>query len=516
MITMSMYKEIQRFKRQGVSIRNICSAVGASRNTVRKYYRMNEDDFIGYLAKCRRRGKKFESYSEEIITLYNENKGRKVYTSSVFDVLEERHGELPASERTLRNYITYLSESGELDTRAVVRMYQKVPEAAPGSQMQVDFGVEKQSCSQTVYIFAALLSHSRYRYVAVQERPFTTIDVILHLLDCFIAFGGKPEEMVIDQDAVLVVSENSGDIIYTHAFKQFIDEQELSMRVCKKADPESKGKVENLVGFVKSSFFSARTFESFEQIPAALAQWLRRRANGRVTQATGKIPAVMLEEEQKSLRLVRRSVFEKEKRSEREARRVNEKGLISVLGNRYSVPFAYRNGSVDIYYSEARLFIFDPEGGAQIASHLLSPIKGQTVQQKGHLSPEKGSTEELYRELERRWSFSRWSEFLVCHKRHFARYLRQQYGQLRDLLERQPESAAMEKAIAFCLEVDQLSAKNLQEAYEYFLHVNEEYYPDVLSALAQNDVEKNRHSVRVEKRKVGYYSSLVSIVGGLL
>jgi len=74
----------------------------------------------------------------------------------------------------------------------------------------------------------------------------------------------------------------------------------------------------------------------------------------------------------------------------------------------------------------------------------------------------------------------------------------------------------MEKAIAFCLEVDQLSAKNLQEAYEYYLHVDEEYYPDVLSALAQNDVEKNRHSVRVEKRKVGYYSSLVSIVGGLL
>ena len=37
------------------------------------------------------------------------------------------------------------------------------------------------------------------------------------------------------------------------------------MRVCKKTDPESKGKVENLVGFVKSSFFSARTFESFEE-----------------------------------------------------------------------------------------------------------------------------------------------------------------------------------------------------------------------------------------------------------
>jgi hypothetical protein len=477
---------------------------------------MSEEDFISYLAKCKRRGKKFEPYREEITTLYKENTGRKVYTSSVFDVLEERHGSLPASERTLRNYITYLNECGGLDTGGSVRVYQKVPEAAPGSQMQVDFGVEKKSCRRPVYIFAALLSHSRYRYVAVQERPFTTIDVILHLLDCFIAFGGKPEEMVIDQDSVLVVSENGGDIIYTHAFKDFIEEQELSMRVCKKADPESKGKVENLVGFVKSSFFSARTFESFEQIPAALSHWLRRRANGRVTQATGKIPALMLEGEQKALRVVRRSVFEKERYSEREARKVDEKGLISVMGNRYSVPFAYRNSAVEIYHSETRLFIFDSESGLQVASHPLSPVKGQTVQQKAHLGPERGSTEELYRVLEKQWSFSRWSEFLIRHKKHFARYLREQYGHLRAFLESRPEKAAMEKAIDFCLEVDQLSAKNLQEAYEYYLHVNEEYYPDILSTLAHSDVERRHRSVRVEKRKVGYYSSLVSIVGGLL
>ncbi len=516
MVTMSMYTEIQNFKRHGKSIRDICSAVGVSRNTARKYYRMSDHDFHDYLQRCKRRGKKFEPYSEEIITLYKENEGTKVYTSSVFDVLEERHGLLPGSERTLRNYITYLSESGALESGKTARVYQKVPEAKPGSQMQVDFGVEKDSYEKPVYIFAALLSHSRYRYVAVQERPFTTIDVILHLLDCFIAFGGKPQEMVIDQDAVLVVSENGGDIIYTHAFRAFIEEQQLSMRVCRKADPESKGKVENLVGFVKSSFFSARTFSSFEQIPAALSQWLRRRANGQITQATGKIPAVMLEEEQKALRVVRRSVFEKERRSERDPRKADEKGLISVMGNRYSVPFAYRGGFVDIYCSEEKLFIFDAKSGAQIAIHPLSPLKGQTVQQKGHLSPEKGSTEELYRQLERKWSFAGWSEFLKGHKKRFSRYLREQYGVLRTLLEKSPDSAAMERAIAFCLEVDKLSAKNLQEAYEYYLHLDDEHHPDLLSTLAAKDVAKSGRGVRVEKRKVAYYNSLVSIVGGLL
>jgi hypothetical protein len=352
--------------------------------------------------------------------------------------------------------------------------------------------------------------------VAVQEKPFTTIDVILHLLDCFIALGGKPKEMVIDQDAVLVVSENGGDILYTHAFKQFIEEQEMSMWVCRKADPESKGKVENLVGFVKSSFFSARTFESFEQIPAALAQWLARRANGKITQATGKIPALMLEEEQKVLRVVRRSIFEKERRSERDPRKVDEKGFISVLGNRYSVPFAYRNRYVDIYRSEEKLFIFDSADGSQITTHLLSPAKWRTIEQKAHLSPEKGTIEELYKEFERQWSFRRWEEFLASHKKRYYRYLREQYGQLNRLLESTVEKEAMEKAIAFCLEVDQLSGRSLREAYEYYLHLNEEQHPDILTPLAEKDVERTERGVHVEKRKVSYYSSVVSLLGVLL
>jgi len=47
--------------------------------------------------------------------------------------------------------------------------------------------------------------------------------------------------MVIDQDNLLVVSENFGDIIYTDQFKHFVEEQEIRMYVCRKADPESKG-----------------------------------------------------------------------------------------------------------------------------------------------------------------------------------------------------------------------------------------------------------------------------------
>jgi IS30 family transposase len=44
----------------------------------------------------------------------------------------------------------------------------------------------------------------------------------------------------------MVSSENRRDIIYTKDFKQFIEEMDLKMYVCRKSDPESKGKMENV------------------------------------------------------------------------------------------------------------------------------------------------------------------------------------------------------------------------------------------------------------------------------
>jgi len=57
------------------------------------------------------------------------------------------------------------------------------------------------------------LAASRYKHVIFQDHPFKTIEVIHHLLNCYDYFGGVPEELVIDQDSLMVVSENAGDII---------------------------------------------------------------------------------------------------------------------------------------------------------------------------------------------------------------------------------------------------------------------------------------------------------------
>ena len=202
----------------------------------------------------------------------------------------------------------------------------KVPELPFGKQMQLDFGQYKCRSGLKLFIFAAVLSASRYKYVTFQDHPFKTKEVIDHLLNCFDYYGGAPEELVIDQDSLMVVSENAGDIIYTDDFRYFIEEQEIGMYVCRGADPETKGKIENVIKYVKYNFFNTRDFLNIDEANKSVFKWLERRANGKISQVTSQIPAILIESEREHLRPVRNSIFRKGSLIGREERLV---GVIS-------------------------------------------------------------------------------------------------------------------------------------------------------------------------------------------
>ena len=81
-------------------------------------------------------------------------------------------------------------------------------------------------------------------------KPFTTKSFIQAHIRAFAFYGGRPTEMVYAQDKILAVSENHGDIIYTEGFQNYIDAVKFDVFLCHGADPESKGKVENVVKYV--------------------------------------------------------------------------------------------------------------------------------------------------------------------------------------------------------------------------------------------------------------------------
>jgi len=462
---MKQYKRLKVAERQGRSVTDMARMISQDRKTVRKYIHMSEEEFTRYLERMAERSKVFAVYREEIITIFTAKNGRPVYASSVYDYLGERHGKLPGSERTLRSYLRYLKATGAI-AKDKGREYRPVEALPYGKQAQIDFGQESVDFG-TVYFVVLVLSRSRYRYVAAQATAFTTLDVIGHLLDAFDYFGGITEELVLDQDRTMMVAENLGDLTLTRSFANFVAEQGIKLHACRAADPESKGKVENAVKFVKTNFFSSRTFASFDQVQTELAAWLGR-ANARISQATRRIPLADFEANEKpALRPVRVSIFRSDlPGGERQSRTVDKQSLTSVGGSKYSVPSSYRLDEVAIERIDGEVRIYDRAQGTLIATHTVSLEPGAVITEPGHYSDRAAATEAMRVSTLARWPAEpRWEAFVLAIWVTHRRYFRQHARRLERLFITDPDRNLLSQALAFCSERGLAHAQDLLDAY---------------------------------------------------
>src|SRR5699024_3861118 len=148
------------------------------------------------------------------------------------------------------------------------RVYGTGEELPMGKQMQVDFGemfVHTESPSgNKLYAAVFVLSHSCFKYVMWVDRPLHTSDLISMLDNAFHYFVGMTEEIVYDQDRLLAVRENAVDLILTESYTKYHKTRGFKIYLCRKNDPESKGKVEQLIKFVKNNFANHRVFKDLE------------------------------------------------------------------------------------------------------------------------------------------------------------------------------------------------------------------------------------------------------------
>lgn len=504
-----MYRKIQDCKRQGYCKKEIASVLGKDPKTVAKFYRMDERGFRSYRREHMFRDKVLEEYERDILEVYETNEFKRLNMSSVYDYLEERYGELPANEQTLRNYISYLIQTEKLRLDERLRTYTKVPELPFGQQMQLDFGQHRCRSGFKLFIFAAVLSASRYKYVIFQDHPFRTMEVIDYLLSCFDYFRGVPEELVIDQDRLMVVSENAGDIIYTDDFKYFIEEQEIRMYVCHKDDPETKGKIENLIKYVKCNFLSIRDFKSIEGANTSVFEWLKRCANGKISQATKKIPAILIANEREHLRPVRNSIFRKGSLIGREERLVNEKDRISINACGYQLPSKYRNKTVEVYVTKHKVFIFDIYTGEEIVEYDLSLIPGKVISKREYRRENEKTLQELKDHVIGMFVSENWKRFAARNFQAFPRYIRDQcveakrYFEVRDI-----DIFILNRALEYCLENNTPSFANLNDTYAYFKREHEREAQEIPTLSL--DYQGGHEPLRVTARDLSVYKEIIS------
>jgi transposase len=178
-------------------------------------------------------------------------------------------------------------------------------EGAPGEFSQHDFGqVDVRYGSGVVerlHFFASRPKWSRVVHVAVvaDEREE---QLVRALLAAFVAFGGVPLVTVWDSPKTVVLQRQGDLIVWNPVFGQVALDYRFAPELCWPRSGQQKGAVENLVGWVKGSFFKCRRFHDRADLETQLAQWLLTVNTQRPSRATGSIPAGRLEQERARLR----------------------------------------------------------------------------------------------------------------------------------------------------------------------------------------------------------------------
>lgn len=471
MVGIEMYSDIQKLKRLGYKKNRASIKLGIDAKTIRKYWDMSQDEYLAYLLECKERSKIMDSYKDFVLRKLKEFP--EITSAIIDDRLREEYKDFSPSYRTVRLYVKTLREKEGLPSTVKIRQMQEVPELPLGQQAQVDMGEKKMQDDWgrklKVYIFAMVLSTSRYKYVCFQTEPFTAQTFVEAHDRAFRFFGGRPKEIVYDQDSIMVVRENSGDIIYTDVFENYRKYAGFSIYLCRGADPESKGKIEAVVKFVKGNFLSCRVFHGVARLNSDGLAWLERTANGRPHETTKMVPARVFEEEQRHLLPVPEL---SEKPWTAQTAIVRKTNVVLYRQNRYCMPRGtYRPGrKVRIEPDEKAGIIrfYDAQNNAFLEEHALCADVGKCIRNR-HADRDRNTKIDALQD-------KAMLGFENSHKAHILiqgirlekpRYVRDQLS-LIVKLQSQYEPSELAFAVDYCLKRRLFSAVDFKDTLEYF------------------------------------------------
>lgn len=178
-------------------------------------------------------------------------------------------------------------------------------EGVPGEFSQHDFGQADvryvDGHTERVHFFASRLKWSRA--VDVRLVPNEQEEALVRaLLRSFEAFGGIPLVTVWDNPKTVVQARQGELIVWNAVFGQVALDYRFAPELCWPRAAQQKGAVEQLVGWVKRSFFACRRFHDRADLERQLTAWLLDVNTVRPSRASGVIPAVRLAEERLRLR----------------------------------------------------------------------------------------------------------------------------------------------------------------------------------------------------------------------
>jgi len=245
---------------------------------------------------------------------------------------------------------------------------------AAGEHLVIDWGV-----LNGLHVFCAVLAFSRVRFVrfADNERTETTLRL---LAECFTELGGVPKVVLADRMGCLKGGVVADVVVPTPDYVRFATHYRFRPDFCHARDPESKGIVENLVGYAKRDLMipmgvltdgGTNAATDLDVANFAALAWCTE-VNGRTHSEIAAIPAERLAEVELPLlaalpSLQPAGLFG----GRRELRKVDRLSCIRFGSARYSVPNRMLGREVEVLAGSSTITILMPGTGEVLAQHCL-------------------------------------------------------------------------------------------------------------------------------------------------
>ncbi len=247
-------------------------------------------------------------------------------------------------------------------------------ETAPGHQAQVDWSHESpirtpEGLELPLYGFHMTLGHSRDSYLGLVGSMDLVTFWACHRA-AFAHFGGIPKEILYDRTKTVVKSHvgterRSGERIYHPEALASAHHYGFKLRLCRPRRPQTKGKVEADVRYVRGRLLEGHAFSSYEQANARWAAWNDGIARRRVHGTHGEVVAVRAERDRAALLGPRAEPYLVVSRT---TRAIARDGHLSFEGRRYAVPGRV-GGRVELILGAAELEVREIESGELICRH---------------------------------------------------------------------------------------------------------------------------------------------------
>ena len=276
----------------------------------------------------------------------------------------------------LRAYLRHIRPHGG-------RVYQEVL-YEPGEAMQVDWGhcgqIQISTTKRKVSVFVAVLCYSRMIYIefSLSQRKAEFYRALVHAMEFF---GGSPRKIIYDNLKSAVINGSGRHACLHPEFLALCGHFCLEPIACARRDPESKGRVESGVGYVKHNALAGReeeltTWEAYQRLATA---WRDEVANVREHGTTKEPPVDRFAKERGLLRALPPFPFDTDEILSAE---VSSHARVRYDGNRYSVPPALVGKTVTLRAGAAELRVL--YRGEAVACHVRCYEKGQVLVQAEH------------------------------------------------------------------------------------------------------------------------------------